>query len=272
MNLSCTVSLVFSCITSCQNKDVTFNDVTGNKSRFKIAARILVCVLTEKCCSNVSDSTFTRTTERPTWTWEDRRSTKTTPPMETESIRTTTTTTTTVATTATTTTTSTSKPYYPSSQSNAGQAEAFSGPAKRGRPTRPTRPPKPSTFDLVTYFPPLNVEQQHLDNDVIKNVIRSTPTTTTTTTSTTTTTEMTTTTTTTTTTEWAIIQTPRSPIHMQPPPRLATTLAAPPPLPSQPMAEPRGGCGVPVVNKSCPKGRIVNGTQSCYGQFPWQVG
>jgi hypothetical protein len=32
-----------------------------------------------------------------------------------------------------------------------------------------------------------------------------------------------------------------------------------------------GGCGLPAKSGSCPKGRIVNGTQSCYGQFPWQV-
>jgi len=32
-----------------------------------------------------------------------------------------------------------------------------------------------------------------------------------------------------------------------------------------------GGCGLPQRSGSCPKGRIVNGTQSCYGQFPWQV-
>lgn len=30
-------------------------------------------------------------------------------------------------------------------------------------------------------------------------------------------------------------------------------------------------CGVPQIKSGCPKGRIVNGTQSCYGQFPWQV-
>ena len=36
--------------------------------------------------------------------------------------------------------------------------------------------------------------------------------------------------------------------------------------------QPRGAsCGMPERSNSCPKGRIVNGTQSCYGQFPWQV-
>ncbi len=33
----------------------------------------------------------------------------------------------------------------------------------------------------------------------------------------------------------------------------------------------KGVCGTPQILKDCPKGRIVNGTQSCYGQFPWQV-
>ena len=32
-----------------------------------------------------------------------------------------------------------------------------------------------------------------------------------------------------------------------------------------------GGCGIPQVRQFCASGRIVNGTQSCYGQFPWQV-
>ena len=32
-----------------------------------------------------------------------------------------------------------------------------------------------------------------------------------------------------------------------------------------------GGCGLPQRGPNCPKARIVNGTQSCYGQFPWQV-
>ena len=38
--------------------------------------------------------------------------------------------------------------------------------------------------------------------------------------------------------------------------------------PQQPRA---GGCGLPQRGPNCPKARIVNGTQSCYGQFPWQV-
>ncbi len=163
-------------------------------------------------------------------------------------------------------TTSISKPYFPSSASNSLSADAFSGPAKRGRPTRPTRPPKPSTFDLVTYFPPLNIDQP-LEDDIAEVVVRTTTSTTTTTTTTTETTS-----TTTTTTQRSLMHTPRSPVHIMPPPRLSTTFATPPPSPSQPAAEPRGGCGVPVINKACPKGRIVNGTQSCYGQFPWQVG
>jgi len=38
--------------------------------------------------------------------------------------------------------------------------------------------------------------------------------------------------------------------------------------PQQPRS---GGCGLPQRGPNCPKARIVNGTQSCYGQFPWQV-
>jgi hypothetical protein len=215
------------------------------------------------------DSPSAKTTSRPVWSWEDRRSTKTTPPFEQEVISTTTSSTTTVTTTTTTTTT---KPYFPSSETNviAGGNVQWT---KKGRPTRPTRPPKPSTFDLVTYFPPLNVDQPLEDEEDESTILRTPPQTTSSTTTTTfkSTTTTSAPTTTTTTTTIAIMQTPRSPVHIMPPPRLSTTLATPPPLPSSPSAEPRGGCGVPVLNKSCPKGRIVNGTQSCYGQFPWQV-
>ena len=187
--------------------------------------------------------------------------------MDLEPVRTTTTSPSTTTSTASTTITAISKPYYPSSEPNDLTQVPSVGLSKRGRPTRPTRPPKPSTLDLATYYPPLSIDQPLAED--IGEKVRTTSTTATTTTAISTT--ETTTTTTTTTTERAIIQTPRPPVHIMPPPRLATTFATPSPSPSQPKAEPRGGCGVPVVNKSCPKGRIVNGTQSCYGQFPWQV-
>jgi len=219
-----------------------------------------------------------KTTARPLWTWEDKRSTKTTPPVELETSTTTTTTTTTTTETeeTSTTTTAAKKPYFPSS--SASDSNAITGQTvewnKKGRPTRPTRPPKPSTFDLVTYFPPLNGDQP-LDDDEEEEeefvAIRTTPQTTSTTITTTTT--RTTTTTELTTTTALYIPTTRPPMHIMPPPRLsATTLSTPgPPRAASGNAQPTGGCGVPVLNKSCPKARIVNGTQSCYGQFPWQV-
>ena len=49
------------------------------------------------------------------------------------------------------------------------------------------------------------------------------------------------------------------------------TARPPPPAPAVSGSGRSGGCGLPQIKKFCPKARIVNGTQSCYGQFPWQV-
>lgn len=67
--------------------------------------------------------------------------------------------------------------------------------------------------------------------------------------------------------------TPRPPFHVMTPPNLSTsTSSTPHPPAASPIHAPQAGsCGTPVLKKQCPKGRIVNGTQSCYGQFPWQV-
>ena len=115
-------------------------------------------------------------------------------------------------------------------------------------PTRPTRPPKPSSFDLINYYPTEIVTRPPL-------------TTSTTSTSTTTTTRRTTTPrpTTTTTRRTTTTSTPKK----------QTSLMA---FNKNRPQQPRGAsCGMPERSNSCPKGRIVNGTQSCYGQFPWQV-
>ena len=55
---------------------------------------------------------------------------------------------------------------------------------------------------------------------------------------------------------------------------LSTTTAStarPASVPALSASSRSGGCGLPQIKQFCPKGRIVNGTQSCYGQFPWQV-
>ena len=159
----------------------------------------------------------------------------------------------------TTTSTTESHVYYPQSSSttnnyglNKGQDIELAE-LKDGKPTRPTRPPKPSSIDLVTYFPPK-----------LEKVTTTTSTTTKSTTTTRRTTPSTTRRTTVTTTRKTTARTTK---------KSATTTIKPLQsiITKRPQQPRHGGCGLPQRSGSCPKGRIVNGTQSCYGQFPWQV-
>jgi len=134
------------------------------------------------------------------------------------------------------------------------------------RPTRPTRPPRPSP---VTYFPGSGAEVTSY-----LTTRRTTPSTTTRrTTRTTTTTRRTTTTKRTTTRKTTTTQKPSTtrrsttrkttfkPIQVKDTADVSTHNSV----------DDDGGCGIPQVRQFCASGRIVNGTQSCYGQFPWQV-
>ena len=131
---------------------------------------------------------------------------------------------------------------------------------------RPTRPPRPSP---VTYFPGGGKTQV--------NVIATTTTTTTTTTSTSTTTISTTATIGTTTTTRSTTTTLTTTTSLKPGQVKDATILPPASnnavVPSLDLIEDdlKGGCGIPQVRQFCASGRIVNGTQSCYGQFPWQV-
>jgi len=160
--------------------------------------------------------------------------------------------------------TASAKPFFPEdSTENALKASGDDGgttewTSLKVRPTRPTRPPKPGSG--VTYFP-----QSALGVAETKVVFsRTTFPTTTTSTTTTRTTTTTTTSTTTTTRRTSTTSKPRPPRVPEPTKGNSG--------PTSVSAGPRAGtCGVPQIQKDCPKGRIVNGTQSCYGQFPWQV-
>ena len=159
------------------------------------------------------------------------------------------------------------------------------------RPTRPARPPKPS--QIITYFPGGSVKQTPASifvinapgssrNTTTKFTFVTTPRVTTTTTSTifpiiirrTTKTPPTKRATTAKTTLRPSTF-PLSVLHTVPSPGdLSTTTAStarPASAPPLSASSRSGGCGLPQIKKFCPKGRIVNGTQSCYGQFPWQV-
>ena len=179
------------------------------------------------------------------WTWENAKST---------------------VSTTTVSDVTTSKFYFPSNSQKTSTSSSTTTSDKTTEvikgPTRPTRPPKPSSIDLVTYFPP------QLSKPSPGGLISLTPTTTTTTTTTTrrTTPRPTRRTTRRTTRK----TTPRTTTTRRTTTRRTTisTTVKPNKRPQQPRG---GGCGLPQKSASCPKGRIVNGTQSCYGQFPWQV-
>jgi len=177
------------------------------------------------------------TDRRPTvsWSWQDKIGTETS--------------------------TSTGSFYFPSSEPNEMlDFDDFETSTTIKRPTRPTRPPKPSSVELVTYFPPLK-------NKPIPTMLP---------TSSTTMRRTTTTKTTTLTRRPPPPKTTRRTTTKRP--RITSTTTIRPlqnvnPIvtlkkPQQPRA---GGCGLPQRGPNCPKARIVNGTQSCYGQFPWQV-
>ena len=164
-----------------------------------------------------------------------------------------------------TTTSTESHVYFPSSQSTTNYASTMNvghdmelpeATVKDEKPTRPTRPPKPSSIDLVTYFPKATTSTTTTSTTTTR---RSTTTRRTTTTSRTTSTRTTTTKRTTTTRK-----TTRKPT-------VRPTLKPLQSITKKPHQPRNGGCGLPQRSSSCPKGRIVNGTQSCYGQFPWQV-
>lgn len=195
---------------------------------------------------------------------------------ESDSSRTDTMTTTPMTTTVTMTTTPrTTTSYFPSSSSDESNEIQYRQ-KTTNHPTRPTRPPKIPTVETINYFPQASDLQSGNEGvqEVNVNKIVSWKPTPFTTTSTTTTTQSTTTT-----TSYAPVVFQETPltqqptVQFQPPPRSSTHILATP-NPHVPIVEnnqPTGGCGVPVLNHQCPKGRIVNGTQSCYGQFPWQA-
>ena len=135
------------------------------------------------------------------------------------------------------------------------------------RPTRPTRPPKPSK--VMTYFPSTTTSTEKKlfvfqRTTALTTTTSSTTTTTRTTTRRTTTTRTTTTRATTTTTK----TTTSKPLFVP----VSTKATSRPGRKPETINVGKGKmCGIPQVKGSCSKGRIVNGTQSCYGQFPWQV-
>jgi len=161
------------------------------------------------------------------------------------------------------TSTSLSNFYFPNQDEIISDFDDFESSTTVNRPTRPTRPPKPSTMDLVTYFPPFKNNNKPIPTfPPTSSTTRRTTTTTRPTTIRTTTSPRTTRRTTTTTSQRPPTTTLRPLQNVNP----IVTIKKP--QQQQPRA---GGCGLPQRGPSCPKGRIVNGTQSCYGQFPWQV-
>ena len=186
--------------------------------------------------------------------------------------------------------------YYPSTGASSfvdrdKDKNSFSTNRRPVRPTRPARPPRPN--QIVTYFPGGSTDPtpasgyainggSSIRNTTSKHTFPTTPGFTQKTASTifpiiirrTTKTPPTRRTTT-------PLTTPKPSTYSLPifhtiaPPReLSTTTASTPrPVSLPPLsASSRGGaCGEPQIKQFCPKGRIVNGTQSCYGQFPWQV-
>ena len=181
--------------------------------------------------------------------------------------------------------------YFPSSQtaSDVGWLNAvdqYDSHRRPVRPTRPARPPKPS--QIITYFPgglgkhttdsnsiiarnsttkfsfvtastirPINTST--LFPIIIRRTTKTPPTKRTTTAKTTTRPP---------TLPLSVLHTIRSPGDLS---TTTASTARPPPAPALSASKRSGGCGLPQIKKFCPKARIVNGTQSCYGQFPWQV-
>ena len=185
----------------------------------------------------------------------------------------------------------TTNKYYPSTGASSSDSwnddkDDFSTKRRPVRPTRPARPPKPN--QIITYFPGGGFTKKTPSSNFISNVRNTTskfsfittPVTSKTssstifpiiirrTTKTPPTRKPTTTTTITTTSKVSaysqpIFNTiPTTKRSSTPRPVTKTTLSA---------SSRSGGCGLPQIKQFCPKGRIVNGTQSCYGQFPWQV-
>lgn len=180
------------------------------------------------------------------------------------------------ASTTTTTTLKTTTSYFPSSSSDE-MNEIHYQIKTTNHPTRPTRPPKVPSVETINYFPQASDLQSGGEEKLVINlnkIVSWKPTL-----HTTTSTQTTTSATTMTTTSYKPIvfedtllaQQPT--VQFQPPPRSSTHIIATPSphIPFVDNPQPAGGCGVPVMNQQCPKGRIVNGTQSCYGQFPWQA-
>ena len=185
----------------------------------------------------------------------------------------------------------TTNKYYPStgalsSDSWNDDKDDFSTKRRPVRPTRPARPPKPN--QIITYFPGGGFTKKTPSSNFISNVRNTTskfsfittPVTSKTssstifpiiirrTTKTPPTRKPTTTTTITTTSKVSAYS---QPIFNT----ISTTTRSSTPRPvtktSLSASSRSGGCGLPQIKQFCPKGRIVNGTQSCYGQFPWQV-
>ena len=179
----------------------------------------------------------------------------------------------------------TTNKYYPSTGASSDDNDDFTTNRRPVRPTRPARPPKPN--QVITYFPgggfnktpsanfisnirnttskfsylTTPVPSQDSTSTIFPIIIRRT-------TKTPPTRKTTTTTTITTTSKVSaysqpIFHTiPTTTKSSTPRPVTKTTVSA---------SSRSGGCGLPQIKQFCPKGRIVNGTQSCYGQFPWQV-
>ena len=154
------------------------------------------------------------------------------------------------------------------------------------RPTRPARPPKPS--QIITYFPGGSLKPTPSSNYVSRNTtskftLFTTPSFIQKTSSTifpiiirrTTKTPPTKFAPTTSTTPKSTTRAPLPVFHtVKSPGDLSTTTAStarPVSVPALSASSRSGSCGLPQIKQFCPKGRIVNGTQSCYGQFPWQV-
>ena len=188
----------------------------------------------------------------------------------------------------------TTNKYYPSTGASSTESwkddnDHLSTKRRPARPTRPARPPKPN--QIITYFPGGSIHQTpsssfnfQSENDfqsttskfsyitthgplktssstifpiIIRRTTKTPPTTKTTTTTTITTTSK--------------VSAYSKPIFDTVPSITRPSTSRPVTKPTLGASSRSGGCGLPQIKQFCPKGRIVNGTQSCYGQFPWQV-
>ena len=180
----------------------------------------------------------------------------------------------------------TTNKYYPSTGASSDDNDQFSTNRRPARPTRPARPPKPN--QVITYFPGGGFNKTPSSNFItnIRNttskfsyntspipsktsystifpiIIRRTTKTPPTRKPTTTTTAITTT---------SKVSAYSQPIFQTVPTTTKSSTSRPVTKTTLSASSRSGGCGLPQIKQFCPKGRIVNGTQSCYGQFPWQV-